>query len=187
VSTARRPAAFLDRDGTLIHDAHYLRDPALVQLIDGVPRALQQLAAAGYALIVVTNQSGIARGLYSEEQYRAVEARMEAMLATQGIPVDAAFFCPHHPDFTGPCDCRKPLLGMYRDAERNLGIDLADSVYIGDRVRDVEPALKLGGRGIMVQTGFGQAESGRVPNGIDVAADVLAAARLIVAKTRTTP
>jgi D-glycero-D-manno-heptose 1,7-bisphosphate phosphatase len=180
-------AAFLDRDGTLIEDAHFLADPDRIAFIPGAFEALRLLREADYRLVIVTNQSGIARGLYSEEQYRAVEARMEAMLAAEGITIDAAFFCPHHPDFTGPCACRKPLLGMYRDAERNLGIDLADSVYIGDRIRDVEPALKLGGRGILVQTGFGPAESARVPDGIDVAADVLAAARLIVAKTRTTP
>ena len=180
-------AAFLDRDGTVIEDAHYLADPDRIAFIPGAFDALRLLRKAGYRLVIVTNQSGIARGLHSEEQYRAVEARMEELLAAEGIAIDGAFFCPHHPDFTGPCDCRKPLLGMYRDAERNLGIDLAHSVYIGDRLRDVEPALKLGGRGVLVKTGFGQLESARAPKGIDVVADVLAAARLIVEKTRTTP
>ena len=180
-------AAFLDRDGTVIEDVHYLADPDRIEFIRGAFEALRILQDAGYKLVIVTNQSGIARGLYSVEEYRAVESRMEEMLAAEGITIHGAFFCPHHPDFTGPCDCRKPMLGMYRDAERNLGIDLAASVYIGDRLRDVEPALKLGGRGVLVMSGFGQMEADRAPSGIDVAADVLAAARLIVEKTRTTP
>jgi D-glycero-D-manno-heptose 1,7-bisphosphate phosphatase len=180
-------AAFLDRDGTVIEEVHYLAEPDRIAFVPGAFEALRLLRAAGYSLVIVTNQSGIARGLYSADQYRAVEARMEEMLAAEGITIDAAFFCPHHPDFSGPCDCRKPLLGMYREAERNLGLDLAASVYIGDRLRDVEPALKLGGRGVLVRTGFGRAEADRAPDVIDVVDDVLAAARLVVAKKRATP
>jgi D-glycero-D-manno-heptose 1,7-bisphosphate phosphatase len=180
-------AAFLDRDGTVIEDVHYLAEPDRIAFIPGAFEALGLLRDADYKLIIVTNQSGIARGLYSAEQYHAVEARMEEMLAAEGVTIHGAFFCPHHPNFSGPCDCRKPQLGMYREAERNLGIDLAASVYIGDRLRDVEPALKLGGRGVLVKTGFGKSEADRAPEGIDVVADVLAAARLIVGKTRTTP
>jgi D-glycero-D-manno-heptose 1,7-bisphosphate phosphatase len=180
-------AAFLDRDGTVIEEVHYLAEPDRIAFVPGAFEALRLLRDAGYSLVIVTNQSGIARGFYTTDQYRAVEARMEEMLAAEGITIDAAFFCPHHPDFSGPCDCRKPLLGMYRDAERNLGLDLAASVYIGDRLRDVEPALKLGGRGVLVQTGFGRTEADRAPAGVDIVEDVLAAARLIVAKNRATP
>jgi D-glycero-D-manno-heptose 1,7-bisphosphate phosphatase len=180
-------AAFLDRDGTLIEDTHYLADPDRIAFIPGVFEALRLLQKAHYRLVIVTNQSGIARGLLSTEQYRAVEARMEELLAAEGITIDAAYFCPHHPEFSGPCDCRKPLLGMYYEAERNLGIDLAASVYVGDRLRDVQPALTLGGRGVLVRTGFGQKEADRAPDGVDVVADVLAAARLIVEKSRATP
>src|SRR5688572_17727442 len=161
-------AAFLDRDGTVSEDVHYLSEPDRIAFIPGAFEALRILRDAGYKLVIVTNQSGIARGFYSEEQYRAVEARMEELLAAEGITIDMALFCPHHPDFTGPCDCRKPLLGMYREAERNLGIDPAASVYIGDRLRDVEPALKLGGHGVLVKSGFGQVEADRAPSQIDV-------------------
>ena len=180
-------AAFLDRDGTVIEDVHYLADPDRVAFVPGAFDALRLLAEAGYKLVIVTNQSGIARGLYSAEQYQAVEDRMEEMLAAEGITIHGAFFCPDHPEVTGPCDCRKPMLGMYRDAERNLGIDLAASVYVGDRLRDVEPGVKLGGRGVLVKTGFGTGEADHAPSGVEVAADVLAAAQLIVGKTRTTP
>ncbi|MGQ0814773.1 MAG: D-glycero-beta-D-manno-heptose 1,7-bisphosphate 7-phosphatase [Gemmatimonadota bacterium] len=180
-------AAFLDRDGTIIEDAEYLADPDRIEFIDGAFDALRMLRAAGYKLVIVTNQSGIARGLYTLVQYRRVEQRMEELLARQGITVDGVFFCPHHPDFSGPCECRKPALGMYRDAERNLGIDLAASVYIGDRLRDVQPALAVGGRGILVKTGVGKVEAARVPDGVDVAEDMLRAAYLITGKTRATP
>lgn len=145
-----RPAAFLDRDGTLIRDAHYLRDPALVELLPGVPAALTRLAAAGYVLVVVTNQSGIARGLVSESDYQAVRERLDALLAAEGVVLDASYHCPHHPEFSGPCDCRKPGTGMHRAAAVDLGLDLGRSVYLGDRWRDVAPALALGGQGVLI-------------------------------------
>lgn len=158
MSTARRPAAFLDRDGTLIHDAHYLRDPALVQVIDGVPAALKQLAAAGYALIVITNQSGIARGLVTERDYDAVRARLDALLAAEGITLTDTLHCPHEPSVSGPCDCRKPGTLLYRRAADAHAIDFARSVFIGDRWRDVAPALELGGRGFLVPSPNSPAE-----------------------------
>lgn len=158
MSTARRPAAFLDRDGTLIHDAHYLRDPALVQLIDGVPRALQQLAAAGYALIVVTNQSGIARGLLTEADYAAVRARLDGLLAAHGVTLTDSLHCPHEPSVSGPCECRKPGTLLYRRAAEAHAIDFARSVFIGDRWRDVAPTQTLGGRGFLVPSANTPAE-----------------------------
>ncbi|MGQ0562200.1 MAG: D-glycero-alpha-D-manno-heptose-1,7-bisphosphate 7-phosphatase [Gemmatimonadota bacterium] len=180
-------AAFLDRDGTIIRDPEYLADPEGIAFIAGAIDALRILHAADFRLVIVTNQSGIARGLYSLEQYRAVEACMEELLKAQGITLDGVFFCPHHPDFTGPCECRKPLLGMYRDAERKLGIELAHSIYIGDRLRDVQPALRLGGRGILVRTGAGTAEAAQAPAGLEVVDDVLQAAYLVTGKTRVLP
>jgi histidinol-phosphate phosphatase family protein len=150
VTHARRPAAFLDRDGTLIHDAHYLRDPALVRLIDGVPAALRRLAEAGYALVVITNQSGIARGLLTDADYEAVRATLDALLAAEGVTLDASFHCPHEPGITGPCECRKPGTLLYRQAIERFALDPARSVFIGDRWRDVAPGLELGGQGILV-------------------------------------
>jgi histidinol-phosphate phosphatase family protein len=148
--TVLRPAAFLDRDGTLIHDAHYLRDPALVRLLPDVSTPLRRLADAGYALVVITNQSGIARGLLSEMDYQAVRERLDALLAADGVTLDASYHCPHEPERSGPCECRKPGTLLHRTAAADLGLDLTRSLYVGDRFRDVAPALALGGRGILV-------------------------------------
>jgi D-glycero-D-manno-heptose 1,7-bisphosphate phosphatase len=175
-----KPAVFLDRDGTIIREAYYLADPEQVELVDGAAAALRELAAAGYALVIVTNQSGIARGLYVEEDFQAVESRLEEMLEAEGVKIDGVFHCPHHPDFSGPCDCRKPGPGLYRRAQRALDLDLAESVYIGDRVKDVLPAITFEGRGILVRTGYGTEQEATVPEGITVVDDLAAAARLIL-------
>lgn len=150
MSVATRPVAFLDRDGTLIRDAHYLRDPALVELLDGVPAALRALADAGYASVVVTNQSGIARGLLSEQDYVTVRDRLDALLAGEGVRLTASYHCPHHPELSGSCDCRKPGTRLHRLAAAEHGLDLARAIYIGDRWRDIAPARELGGVGILV-------------------------------------
>jgi len=167
-----RAAVFLDRDGTLIEEAEYLSDPAGVVLLAGTAESLRSLRAMGYALVVVTNQSGIARGMYSEDDFRAVQARVDAVLANEGVRLEAVLHCPHHPDFTGPCDCRKPGLGLYRRAEAELGLDLDRSVYVGDRISDVLPALETGGRGFLVRTGYGAGEAARAPAGIEVVDDL---------------
>ncbi len=155
--TTLRPAAFLDRDGTIMVEKEFLADPAGVELIPGATDGLRALRERGFALVVVTNQSGIARGLYGLEQFRAVQARLEALLALEGIRLDGVFLCPHHPDFTGPCDCRKPLPGLYLQAARQLGLDLARSLFIGDRLSDVDAADALGGTPILLRTGYGRA------------------------------
>ncbi len=145
-----RPALFLDRDGTLIADAHYLADASRVRLLPGAARAVARANAAARPVIVVTNQSGIARGLITHEQYRQVLARTNALLAEGGGHVDATYHCPHWADVTGPCDCRKPLLGMYQQAAREHALLLSGSVYVGDRWSDVQPAITTGGVGILV-------------------------------------
>lgn len=178
-----RPAVFLDRDGTLIQEREYLADPAGVELVPGVPGALKELRAAGYALVVVTNQSGIARGYYTEDQYRAVAERIDAELAEAGAPVDATYYCPHHPEHTAPCACRKPGTGMHRRAARELGLVLERSWYVGDKVKDVLPARTLGGDGILVRTGYGAEEEGALPSDFSVADDLPAAARRILGRT----
>lgn len=145
-----RPAAFLDRDGTLIEDAHYLADPEGVRLLANVAPAIVALNARDLLAVVVTNQSGIAQGLLTEAQYEATRRRVIEALAELGARIDATYHCPHHPSVSGSCDCRKPATGMYRRAAREHRIDLARSLYVGDRRRDVEPALLLGGTGILV-------------------------------------
>jgi D-glycero-D-manno-heptose 1,7-bisphosphate phosphatase len=175
-----RPAVFVDRDGTIILERSYLSDPEGVRLVPGAASALAELRAAGLALVTVTNQSGIALGLYTEADYRAVAARIDAELEESGAPVDATEHCPHHPDVTGPCDCRKPATGMHRRAAAALGIDLARSYYIGDKVTDVLPAVELGGQGILVRTGYGRDQEAAVPDGTWVADDLRSAADIIL-------
>jgi D-glycero-D-manno-heptose 1,7-bisphosphate phosphatase len=179
VTRRGRAAAFLDRDGTIIEERAYLADPDGVELLPGSLDALRLLARAGYALVVVTNQSGIARGLYTEADFCAVQARLNELAKAAGVRFDAVFHCPHHPDLTGPCDCRKPGLGMYQAAARRLDIDLAASVYVGDRLADVLPALALGGRGFLVRTGYGNEQQAGVPGGVQVVDDLLQVARVL--------
>ncbi|MGD2068602.1 MAG: HAD family hydrolase [Gemmatimonadota bacterium] len=174
-----RPAVFLDRDGTVIVERDYLADPDGVRLVDGAADAIRRLRAAGFAVVIVTNQSGIARGLYTEGDYRAVAARVEQVLRERGAAPDATYWCPHHPDFTGPCSCRKPGTGMYRRAAEDLGLDLAGSWYVGDKATDVLPAEALGGRGILVRTGYGDEED--APESAREVADVGGAVDLILA------
>lgn len=177
---AGRPAVFLDRDGTVVVERHYLRDPDAVELVPGAAGALRRLREAGYALVVVTNQSGIARGLYTEAEFRAVQDRIDALLAREGVRFDGVYHCPHHPDFTGRCECRKPGTGLHRRAARELGLDLARSVFVGDRLKDVRPADDLGGDAILVRTGYGREQEGDAPDDLVVRDDLPAAADYIL-------
>lgn len=143
-------AVFLDRDGTIIEDAHYLADPEGVRLLPGVAVEILALNTRGTLVIVVTNQSGIARGLVTEAQYEATRRRTDELLAAFGARVDDVYHCPHFPSVSGACDCRKPSTGLYLRAAAQHGVDLARSLYVGDKRRDVEPAIALGGTGILV-------------------------------------
>jgi D-glycero-D-manno-heptose 1,7-bisphosphate phosphatase len=145
-----RIAAFLDRDGTIIRDANYVRDPNDVVLLPGAAAAVRRLNEADIAVVVVTNQSGIARNYLTREDYELVRARVDELLARENAYVAATFMCPHLPDIDGECDCRKPGLGMYRAAIAEYDIDPTRSVFIGDRYRDVSPGVALGGRGILL-------------------------------------
>lgn len=172
-----RPAAFLDRDGTIIADSGFLADPSGIVLLPGSAEAIVRLRSAGLTIIVVTNQSGIARQLISPDQYSAVAAALDARLAGLGAPLDATFVCPHYPPQTGPCDCRKPGLGNYRLAAERFELDLARSLFVGDRLSDVEPARATGGTGILVRTGQGAAHAEEAAAlGIPVVADLSEAA-----------
>ena len=148
--SAKRRAAFLDRDGTLIEDSHYLAKPEAIRILPGAVDAVKQLNAAGVVVVIVTNQSGIARGLMTEDDYTKVATRLVALFADAGAKIDASYHCPHLPGITGACDCRKPALGMYVEARDALGLDTATSLFAGDRFRDVAPGIALGGRAILV-------------------------------------
>jgi D-glycero-D-manno-heptose 1,7-bisphosphate phosphatase len=142
-------ALFLDRDGTLIDDTGYLGDPEGVRVLPGVPDALRALSAAGFRLLVVTNQSGIARGRYTLERYLEVAARVEDVLRDEGVAIEASYFCPYHPDGTVPeyareHEDRKPGPGMWLRAAAERGIDLASSYSVGDGERDVVAGKRAG-------------------------------------------
>lgn len=176
-----RRAVFLDRDGTIVEDPGYLHEPAKVKLFPGVADAIHGLNAAGFAVVVVTNQSGIARGLYTEADYRAVEKRLSELLAAKGARIDASYFCPHHPQAPEPCACRKPRTKLFLDAQAALDIDFTKSWWVGDRLSDVQPARTLGGKGILVATGQGNLHQGQArAMGVTVVADLRTAASEIV-------
>jgi D,D-heptose 1,7-bisphosphate phosphatase len=180
-----RRAAFLDRDGTIIQDTGFVRDPDHASLIAGAADAIRRLNEAGWLALVVTNQSGIARGLLTEQDYRAVATRLDQLLASQGARIDATWMCPHHPDVTGPCECRKPGLKHYLAAAEKFGIDFTRSVFVGDRLSDVEPAIALGGKGVLVLTGDGRTAKAEAETaGFATARDLKAAVALSSVKFR---
>jgi D-glycero-D-manno-heptose 1,7-bisphosphate phosphatase len=142
-------AVFLDRDGTIIEDVHYLARPEQVKLIDGAAEAIARINSLLVPVFVVTNQSGIGRGLFTVEDHDLVTKRLDELLAERGATIDASYYCPHAPDVE--CDCRKPGTLLYRNAKSDHPeIDLSRSLYVGDRLRDVEPSVTLGGNGVLV-------------------------------------
>ncbi len=158
-----RPAVFLDRDGTIIEDAGYLSDAAALVLLPGAAAAIRRLNQAGLAVVVVTNQSGVARGLFTEQAVQDVHAALSVALAREAAVVDAFYYCPHHPDgeieaYRVACGCRKPAAGLLHGATRDLGLDLARSWLVGDKQLDVDCGVAAGCRTILVRTGKGAAE-----------------------------
>lgn len=152
-------AIFLDRDGTLNVDHGYVHQIDDFQFIEGVIDACLKLKEMGYLLVLVTNQSGIARGKFTEEQFMTLTEWMDWSLADRGVDLDGIYFCPHHPEgsvteFTQVCDCRKPLPGMFMTAKEELNIDMASSYMVGDKLEDMQAAAAAGvGAKILVRTG----------------------------------
>lgn len=156
-------ALFLDRDGTLIEDPGYLADPDAVRMIPGVPETLRSFREAGHALVIVTNQSGVGRGLYGWYDYEAVAARLRALLAEEGIVIDAELACGHSPETGSSCGWRKPAPGMVLAAADRLGLDLSGSLLAGDKWLDIAAADAAGlPRAVHVATGQGQREREKV-------------------------
>lgn len=141
---AKNRAVFLDRDGTLIRDAVYIQNPEDLEWMPGTLQALRQFRESGYLLIIVTNQSGIGRGFFSEREVDAIHARMREDAAREGVAFDGIYFCPHVP--TDGCDCRKPAIGLILDAVQEHAIDLQHSWFIGDACSDIEAGTKAGMR-----------------------------------------
>jgi D-glycero-D-manno-heptose 1,7-bisphosphate phosphatase len=171
-------AVFLDRDGTIVEDPGFLHEPGKVKLLPGAADAIRRLNDAGYEVVVVSNQSGIARGLYGVEEYAAVQRRLVELLEAHGAHIDGAYFCPHHPQFPGSpaapgCECRKPGTKLFREAQEALDIEFTRSWWVGDRLSDVQPAHTLGGHGILVATGEGNLHQGQARAlGVMVVADL---------------
>src|SRR6266851_4139673 len=167
-------AVFIDRDGTIMEDCVHCSDPKNVKIFPGVPEALRRLKSNGYKLIIITNQSGIGRGFFTVEQYRAVEAEVLRQLG-DGL-IEATYFCPDVPGV--PSQCRKPAPGMILQAARDHDADLARSFFIGDKEIDVECGRNAGVRTIRVRSGFDKMTDGSCADW--VAEDLPAAANIIV-------
>jgi D-glycero-D-manno-heptose 1,7-bisphosphate phosphatase len=146
-----RRAAFLDRDGTIIEDVNYIARPEDARLRPGAAEAIRTLNERGLAVVVITNQSGISRGFFTEADYHDVRARVTELLAAERAHVDAEYYCPHYPDATGPCECRKPGTLLFDRAISDLDIDASTSLFAGDRLRDILPARHYGGRAYLVK------------------------------------
>ena len=173
-SDESQPAVFLDRDGTLMHDVHYCGDPAQVRIFEDVPSALRRLKQAGFKLFVITNQSGIGRGSFSEADYRAVAAELERQIGT-GL-IDATYFCADTPDAAS--ERRKPAPGMVLEAARDHRLDLSRSFFIGDKCIDAQCGRNAGVRTILVENGSEQHDDSG--HGADWKAPNLAAAADII-------
>ncbi len=175
-------AVFLDRDGTINVEKNYLYRVADWEWIPGAQAAIAQLNAAGYLVVVVSNQAGIARGLYTPDDVERLHAYVADELAVAKARIDAWFYCPHHPQHGAvrECACRKPAPGMLLEAARQLNIDLAASWMVGDKAIDVEAAEAAGVRGILVETGYGARERGQLSDRDLSAADLPAAVQMII-------
>jgi D-glycero-D-manno-heptose 1,7-bisphosphate phosphatase len=155
-----RPAVFLDRDGTLIREVHYLSRLADLEILPGVPEALRRLGQAGYLRLVLTNQSGVARGYFDLDFVQQTHCELRRRLRAAGTDLEGFYVCPHHPDHTAPCRCRKPEPGLALRAAREWGVDLAAAWVVGDRPADVELGRNAGCRSILVRTGYGRQSEG---------------------------
>lgn len=204
----KNKAVFLDRDGTVSVEMGYIheRDLPRYALNEGAAEGMKRLQAAGYKLILVTNQSGVARGYYPESTVHAVHARLEHLLSKQGVKLSGIYYCPHHPEPAGPndtgdsdtagriegkpvpelavdCDCRKPGPGMGRQAAKEHDLDLSQCWMVGDKNADLGFAKNLGVKAVLVKTGYGEktlkklAEKGEAPL---VAANLTEAAEIIL-------
>jgi D-glycero-D-manno-heptose 1,7-bisphosphate phosphatase len=186
----RRPAVFLDKDGTLVVDVPYNVDPERVRLTTHAIEGLQLLQECGYALFIVTNQAGMAKGFFSHKDWQAMQAYLSRLLASHGICISGFRVCPHHPQGTVaglaiPCACRKPLPGMLLQAASEHGIDLQHSWMIGDILHDIEAGKRAGCRTVLIENGNEtewQINANRIPE--LVASDLLEAAHAILASDR---
>ncbi|HEY3306894.1 MAG TPA: D-glycero-beta-D-manno-heptose 1,7-bisphosphate 7-phosphatase [Desulfuromonadaceae bacterium] len=176
-------AVFLDRDGTINVEKNYLYRVEDFQFISGTQEGIRLLNEAGFMVVVVSNQSGVARGYFTEEDVTTLHHFIDKQLEQSAARIDAWLYCPHHllgrGSYSLPCTCRKPLPGMLIEAARRYEIDLNASVMIGDKLADVEAGIAAGCRSILVRTGYGSTEESIIPAGTEVFDDLLGAAKAL--------
>ena len=161
----KQKACFLDRDGVVNVEVSYLHEPEKTVLENGIVEALKAIHQHGFLAVVVTNQAGVARGKYPEEDIGKVHDKLQELLAQYGEKIDAFYYCPHHPEHTGECACRKPNPGMLLQAAGELNIDLKESLMIGDRMSDVNAGRNAGCKSsYLVRTGYGMETLARTPD-----------------------
>lgn len=158
-----KPAVFLDRDGTINEQMGYINHTCRFKLLPGAADAIKRLNDAGIPVVVVSNQSGLARGYFPEELLTAVHEKMNTLLAENGAHVDAIYYCPHHPEakeerFRVTCDCRKPKPGLVLQASEEMGLDPEQSYLVGDRWSDIKTAANCGATSVLVRTGYGRGD-----------------------------
>lgn len=184
-----KKAVFFDRDGTINEEAGYIRDLNNLKLIDGAAQAIDNLRQSGYLAILITNQSGPARGYYDENWVKTLNSTVKNLLEAEGTTLDEMYYCPHLPDgiveeYTKECDCRKPGNKLFLQAKEKFDIDLSQSYMIGDKATDVEAGHNAGCKGILLKTGYGEqvlkGEYQSVPNADYIAQDILDASTWIL-------
>ena len=189
----KNTAIFLDRDGTINEEVGYLGQPERLRIIPAAFEAVRLINKSGMKAIVISNQSGVARGFFTEENVREINKKIEVLLGEQGAFIDRFYFCPHHPTegeepYKKICNCRKPQPGMLYQAADELDIDLTRSYMIGDNYPDIEAAHRAGAKGVLVLTGYGRHSSGGKDHETEtqdnrpdyIAADILGAVRWIM-------
>lgn len=177
---AGRPAVILDRDGTINEELGYIGSPEQIRLLPGAAAALRRLQTAGFCLVIVTNQSGVARGYFDEEALQRVNDHLLALLAAEGVQVSGLYYCPHHPTEGFPpyrqaCSCRKPGNGMVRRAAEEQGLDVSRSFVIGDHLSDVLLGRGVGAQAVLLLTGHGREEAAKVGQTAGAVPDCIAA------------
>ncbi|MBN1140562.1 MAG: D-glycero-beta-D-manno-heptose 1,7-bisphosphate 7-phosphatase [Deltaproteobacteria bacterium] len=182
----RKRAVFLDRDGTLNVEKNYLYRPEDFEFLPGVPEAIRRLREHGFLVVVVTNQSGVARGYFTLAEVDLLHRHVEKLLAFYGTAIDGFYVCPHHPDGISPyrvkCGCRKGEAGMLLKAAADFGIDLKRSFMVGDKAADLEAGEKAGCRPLLVLTGYGEQTAKQLPPGrVPVFRDLAAAVDFLLA------
>ncbi|MGB9612601.1 MAG: D-glycero-beta-D-manno-heptose 1,7-bisphosphate 7-phosphatase [Candidatus Margulisiibacteriota bacterium] len=174
-------AVFLDRDGTIVEDVGYLNRPDQIKFIPGAIKAIKMLNQAGYKVVVISNQAGVAKGLITEDMLQTIDKVLHKFILNGGAHLDGVYYCPHHPEegvypYRQACECRKPHPGLIKRAHRDLNIDLSSSFMVGDKATDIEAGKNAGTKTILVLSGRGQEEKEKLKSKPDYITDNLLSA-----------